>query len=259
MSKPKMYDVLFAYGDRHAPHNDARLDAIVLDIIRDVKPDIIIDGGDFISADCLSDFKKAYHELAGLQRELDIDFSWRKQINALAPKAKKIVLQDNHFFRRLDRRKRDNTWTHELKAIQAENLLRLDETGWLLVKQWKWRDALIFIHGDDKTTDKYPTSSKNPVNKVRNLVKEYGISVVRFHSHVTGIEMYNQRNRVLYGIQLGTMEDVHDAGYLSHPDFVNWTTSMALLYLPKEGTDIIVVPIMVNNYRAIVNGRVYQG
>ena len=118
------YDIMFAFGDRHAPHHCAWLDRIILELVKDIKPDIILDGGDWISADCLSNFTKSYEQLVGLKDEINLDVEWRKKINMVCPSARKIMLEDNHFVRRLKDRINavDNLWMDEL--MDAESLLR---------------------------------------------------------------------------------------------------------------------------------------
>lgn len=255
--KKDKFDVLFCYGDRHVPFQDVTLERIILEMIDDLKPDIVLDGGDMISADCLSTFPKAYMQLAGLQAELDEDFSWRSRINDIAPKATKIVLRDNHFFRRLEDRIKDQIWMEDLRSIQGEELLRLKELGWKLVHEWKWRNKIVFMHGDDKSTGMTAASARNPVNKVRNLNRDYALSVVRFHTHVTGFEMYRRQNNTTFALQLGTFQDVAKTEYLKHRDFVNWTNSAAVIYLSTKTDEFHVVPILFNGKSAFLNGKYY--
>ena len=133
------YDIMFAFGDRHAPHHCAWLDRIILELVKDIKPDIILDGGDWISADCLSNFTKSYEQLVGLKDEINLDVEWRKKINMVCPSARKIMLEDNHFVRRLKDRINavDNLWMDEL--MDAESLLRITETGWEMTPEFVWK------------------------------------------------------------------------------------------------------------------------
>ena len=252
----KSHDILIAYGDRHAPHQDKHLEDILLEIIRDVKPDIIVEGGDMISADCLSNYPKKSYQMAGLQAELDEDYRWRKRVNAAASKhTRKIILKDNHFFRRLEDRKRETLWLEDLRSLNAEAILRCEELGWDLVSEYEWKDRILFLHGDEGG----PGSQKCPVNKVREMKREFGCSVVRFHSHVTGFEAWRDRkDQVMYGIQLGTFEAIDKTTYIRHKRMVPWTASAGIFYLSKTSDEFMFEPITFSGGKATFNGVLYS-
>ena len=210
-----------------------------------------------ISADCLSSFSKSWKQLTGLQSELDEDYRWRTRINAIVPKAEKIILRDNHFFQRLENRKRDTIWLEDLRSLRAEEILRLTDLGWSLVDAWTWNGQLMMLHGDDAYSKQY-ASTRNPVNKVRSMVKDTGISIVRFHSHNTGIEMHSMNNEIKYAIQLGTFHDPSKANYIKHKELTNWTNSAGLFYLSERKKHFLFVPILFSDKCAVVNGKVYS-
>lgn len=254
-NKSDDYYRLFAFGDRHAPFQDRGHEDVLLDMLRDIQPDIVLEGGDMISADCLSKYPKEYTQLAGLQDELDQDFRWRTRINTIVPRAKKILLRDNHFYRRLTDRRRDNHWLHGLKSCDPYEMLRVHELGWEYVRSYKWRDVLLFVHGDDA----YYNSSANPVNRVRNISKATGMSIIRFHSHTTGLEVFRTGSGAeRFAIQLGCFQDLAKADYISHPELANWTSSAGLFYLHKEDPVFLFVPIVFVGRRAVLNGKVYE-
>ena len=251
----KTHDILFAYGDRHVPHQDEKLEEILLAIIKDVQPNIIIEGGDMISADCLSTYPKKSYQMTGLQSELDQDYQWRKKVNAVVPKATKIILKDNHFFRRLEDRKRETLWLEDLQVLNAQSILRCTELGWELVSDHTWKDKIYFFHGDEGGAG----SQKCPVNKVRELRKELGCTVVRFHSHNTGIEAFRDRKgSTSFAIQLGTFEDVDKTEYLNNKSLTSWTASAGVFYLSKTDSKFIFVPIVFSDKMAIFNGKLYS-
>ena len=251
----KSHDILIAYGDRHAPHQDQHLEDILLEIIRDVKPDIILEGGDMISADCLSTYPKKSYQMVGLQGELDEDYRWRKRINQASPDSEKILLKDNHFFRRLEDRKRESLWMEDLRSLNAEAILRCEELGWQLVPDYDWKSRILFLHGDEGGQG----SQKCPVNKVRELKHSMGCSIVRFHSHVTGFEAWRDRQDVVsYGIQLGTFEAVDKTTYIRHKKMVTWTASAGVFYLDKTSDHFLFEPITFSGKKAVFNGVLYS-
>jgi len=251
-------DVLFAFGDHHIPFNDIILDRILLSLIEEVSPTILLDGGDAISADQLSTYRKKSFQLTGLQNELDADYAWRKLLAKAAPKAKtKLLLRDNHFIRRLEDVKCDAHWAEDLRSLDPEELLRVNELGWKLVKKWCWRETLLFLHGDDKNPS-YQAASGNPVNRARNMMTKARISVVRFHSHTTGIEMHcDYHGDTKFAVQLGTFQDRARINYMVQPELANWTSSAAVFHLMKNRT-FFVEPIFFVGQQCVFRGKLYK-
>lgn len=247
------YDILLAYGDLHLPQQHADFCRILLEIIKDTQPSIILDGGDVICADCLSTYPKKHMELVGLQEEIDEAGRWFASVRDCAPHARKIMLRDNHFWGRLENKKKGEYWLEKLEAVDADELLNLKKYGWEPHDTWDWRGRIQFIHGDDKAG-----SSECPVNRVRKMSRNAGKTIVRFHTHVTGIEVGKQAGVDQLAIQLGTFEDPKKASYIRYPNLSNWTTSAGLFYLAKQGDSFLFVPILFIDGRTVLNGKVYQ-
>jgi len=247
------YYVLVTYGDIHLPRHDRSLCNILLDIIADQSPDVIIDGGDVICADCLSLYPKKKEQLTGLQYELDLAFNWMTQVNSAAPAARKILLQDNHFWRRLENKKKGEYWLEDLEATDGANLLRLDELHWEPMIEYLWKNTILFMHGDDKEG-----SGDCPANRVRKLVQSNGLSVVRYHTHVSGIEIHRHMKKELFAIQLGSFEDLgHKDNYMKHPITSNWSASIGIFYLSKKDSEFLYNPVLFRNGKAVVDGKIY--
>ena len=85
------FDVLFAMGDLHIPRHNAEAVDKVVALLDDLQPDIFLDGGDIICADCLSTYPKSDSQLVGLQYEIDEAKVWMGRINRAIPKAMKVI------------------------------------------------------------------------------------------------------------------------------------------------------------------------
>jgi len=250
----KKFRTLLAYGDVHIPFNDFKACKILLDIIKDAKPDIIIDMGDSINASQISDYDKSVEELSGLQEELDSDFAFRNLIKKASPKSEKILLESNHLDKRLQKQKSKNHWLSDLDCMSVSSLLRLNELGWNLKREYQYSDKLIFVHGDDVAGG----STFCPINGARKLVKENSCSVVKAHSHTTGFEIHRHLNANHYAIQIGTLHDLHNASYIKHNKLSNWSQSFGVFYLADDDSHFHYVPVVVNEGTAIFNGKVYS-
>jgi len=249
----KGYKKLIAFGDEHLPTAHAARLRIMLDVIEAEKPDIIISGGDMINCDCLSDYNKTHDKLVGLEIELKQAHAWMESINKVAPKAEKILLKDNHFFRRLADKMTKEHWLSDLNAMKPENLLKLDKFGFTAQPEYNFKNVLLFMHGDGSGG-----SSSNPVNQARKDANKYGITVVRFHSHCTGFELHRNYHGEVGAIQLGTFEDPQKAEYIKHGGLNNWTTSFGLFYLSETAKEFFFVPAYFINDKCVLNGRLYK-
>lgn len=237
------YRTVVAYGDRHYPFHSPVNDALLIELIKLVKPSVIIDGGDGVDASCLGRYPKDPDELTGLQAQLDGDYRFRDRINKAAPTSAKILLSSNHFDRRLADRKKDSPWTRDLRSLEATNLLRLNELGWELRNEVVYGrfPATMFIHGDGNAEI---AAAKAPVNAARSLSITNMASVVRFHSHTSGIEYFSRFGEGVFALQVGCLCNIEQAShYTKHKVLNNWTNSIAVLRLTKDGT--IVSPELV--------------
>ena len=128
------------WSDTHMGYEDPAALNVVLGIIKDVRPDTLIHGGDICDAYGISSFNKNPDRLGTLQDELDKARTHLHQASQLAPRARKVLLEGNH-----EARLTKAIWSlpgtaSELARLRAfkeamvwPNLLRLDEIGWEFV------------------------------------------------------------------------------------------------------------------------------
>ena len=252
------FDILFTFGDRHVPYHCEKTDKMILEMLEDVDPDIIIDGGDMISTDCLSKFKKTHAQMLGAAFEFQIDYIWRQQIQQVSPNSRKYILKDNHFIRRLDDfiQKTENYWLAELQELSPKSLLKLDDVDWKLVDSYNWKEEILFLHGDGPGMG---GSARCPVNKSRALVKDAAVSIVKFHSHSTGFEVIRQSGKTRLAVQIGTIMALDKVSYSKHPELFNGSQSMGLFYLHKETNEFHYSPVVImDSDRSMLNGKIYS-
>lgn len=248
----KNYEVLLAYGDLHFNKEDPGLVSILRNIITDLQPDIILDGGDLVDGASISEYRKKPVDLASLQQEINRAIAWQRTLKVLVPNARCIMLDDNHFWERLKRKKMDEPWAEGLECLSGETLLAVEQTGWEATDVFVWKNRVMFLHGDDRKG-----SVECPSNLVRKMVGKTGMTLVRFHTHVTGFEVHNLYQRECLGIQLGSFESPRSAGYLRYTNIHNWSTSAGIFYLSRTDDSFLFVPIIVIDRHAAVNGMIY--
>lgn len=254
------YYKMLVFGDRHAVNNDNRIDRILLNIMADCGPDLkfIIDLGDGLDADCLSTYDKDHSQLVGLQKELNSDYTFRSMINEVSPGSEKILLECNHFSARLKKAMTREYWMEDLDALKQNNLMQLDQLGWKLMSEFIWgRNKILFMHGDG---DLGIGSTKNPINKARDLMKENNITIVRGHSHTTGMEVHRKFGEYYYAIQIGTMYNLAESPkYIKSGQYLsNWTNSAGIFTCSMDGKWFDYKPIIINEGRAVCGGKIYE-
>lgn len=251
------FEIGVLYGDRHATDHSPRNDRILLEIIKDINPDYIFDLGDPVNAACLGKYKKRHKQLVGLRDEIENDQDWRARIKKVSPDSVKIILDDNHLVRRLDDFVCDgNWWLDELGVLKPANILSLEEHGWTMVPEWKWKNTVLMCHGDAPGLRGTPEC---PVNKCRQLVRKSHLTVIKAHSHSTGIEIIPSGNGEFhYAVQIGALMDITKTDYVKHMDFSMASESAAIIYLSRKTTSHVIIPIVFHSFGTIVDGRLYR-
>lgn len=256
------YEIWLAYGDIHFNKHRIKHLNILYDLIADIQPDHIIDGGDSIDAVALSKHVNTSFDQEEVHREIE---SFRNHVNTmqkLAPNARFTLLNDNHFFRRLATTVAESSKLQALFEVDVHHwqggyldiwrFLGIDRTKWDFQDSVVWKDRMEFIHGH-----KSMGSSNNPVNRVRTVVRNHGMGVMRFHSHNFGLEVHKTGNREHLAIQMGGIVDPEKVGYIESDKFCNWTTSVGVLYMSKKDDTYLFVPVIFLNGKAVFNGKIY--
>lgn len=84
------------YGDTHVPFHDPAALAVVRGIVRDVKPDILLNVGDLVDAWQISRFDKDPTRRDSLQDNIDEARQHLAEMALAAPKSRRVLLEGNH-------------------------------------------------------------------------------------------------------------------------------------------------------------------
>lgn len=95
-SKPKKWTTAVVYGDSHAPFTDPAAMAVVHSVIKDARPDVIVNVGDLVDAWQISRFDKDPARVDSLQDNIDEARIHLHQIAQIAPNARRVWLEGNH-------------------------------------------------------------------------------------------------------------------------------------------------------------------
>jgi len=139
--------------------------------------------------------------------------------------------------------------------VTPNSLWGLDDLGitWRMYHEKPFlRFADTYVHHGNTTSTTGPT--------IRKDIDDYGISLVRGHSHKAMIayKSYPMLDKILHGMETGHMCDPTAYGlqYAGNPD---WQLGFGLAQITPEGKlQLEFVPIH-NDYTCIVDGKLFAG
>lgn len=87
------------YGDTHYPFHDPQAVAITEALVREVRPDLLVDMGDLLDCYTISRYSKDPSRKHDLQDEIDMGIAHLGRMREAAPRARRVLLDSNHFDR----------------------------------------------------------------------------------------------------------------------------------------------------------------
>lgn len=197
-ASPKKWTAAVVYGDTHVPFHDPAAVGVLHGIIKDARPDVIVNVGDLVDCWQISRFDKDPARLDTLQENIDQARIHLHQIAQLAPKARRVILEGNHENRlgraiwKLEGAQREFARLRVFQqAMTWPNLLQLDSIGWQFVGE---RDQ-----SRTKILPKIITKHGSVVRKWsgwsgKGEWEKYGRSGVSGHTHRLGWFVHRDHN-----------------------------------------------------------------
>ena len=253
------------YSDSHFRHPQAEWGqdptalAVVLGVIRDVKPHKIIHGGDLLDCYTLSQkFDPNPSELFTIQDEIDAAAAHLDEVAQLAPQAERIWLEGNHE-NRLSRLVASLPGAHRelarLRVVQRAltwpALMGTEAIGWTFVPMRGQSRAeqlpkLISKHGT--------TVSKWSGHTAKNEWMKYGKSGTSGHTHRLGTFYHNDHNGAHLWNETGCTCKITNVPYMDDPD---WQQGLLVVTHREDGERFSVEDIYIQNGVAIWRDREY--
>ena len=195
------------YGDTHVPFQDPAALRVVQGIVRDVKPDVLLNVGDLVDSWQISRFDKDPARRDTLQDNIDEARQHLAEMAQCAPAARRVLLEGNHEARltkaiwRLEGAARE---LPRLRIFQREvtwpRLLELEAVGWEWVPtQEQSRTAILpkIITKHGEVVRKWSGST------ARGEWERYGRSGLSGHTHRLGDFLRRDHNGVARWVETG--------------------------------------------------------
>ena len=238
-----------ALFDIHYPDHNRAVINVVMEFIKDFKPDYLVFGGDQLNLDCISHHNKGKVKLLE-NRRLSKDYKGFQtdildRVDSILPKrCKKYMLEGNHEFwvRRLIE---DNPQMEGL--VEVENNLDLSSYKIIPFNEMLKIGEMSFTHGI--YTNKYHAEKH-----LRIFEK------MLFYGHLHTNQVYTAIAPLTalpkQAISVGCLCN-RNAEYLRNRPNA-WVHSFLFWYMLSDGSFTYFTPIIVNG-RCIINNKLYDG
>lgn len=265
-------------SDQQLPYHDKRTVSLWFKVMKSFKPDGVVYAGDVDDASCYSrwtdggtkDFINNLPEAPTGEDMLRKVYEYADDTRAFYKDTRDVIGSDafmfsalgNHDIRPLEYFDKKNI---ELQPyVTPESLWGLDSIGCDYINYADRPHHLwggLYVHHGMSV-------SKHAGESVRNDMDNFGVSLIRGHSHRIAQyhKTYQLRNEVLSGYEIGHMMDVNCSG-AAYDNVHNWQQGFAVAYVednPDAGTqDGKVVHIELvrisPSYTCVVGGKHYKG
>lgn len=218
-------------GDWQVGSHNHQLISAAIELIKDVKPDIIGHTGDESDQTVLGRWVRGTEDeyQGNLQEEFDITSGYLEAISEVAPQAEKHLAESNHG-QRLEKAVADRLpGLGSLRCLKLDKLLRLDELGWELhPEQYEILPGLLLFHGHAEGF-----SSGTPLKRIEDFMLRKGKSFIFGHTHRFGLHTtaqgYEFQMKTLFAGNPGHMMDLTHADYVRHRS-PNWSSGVILVH-----------------------------
>ena len=254
-------------SDQQIPYHDPRVLDIWFQVIKWFKPNVVDYLGDTsdqacwsrwtdgTSADFVNAIKKSTTDpiFPFVEEQERPVREFYEQTRKAVPKAEIFTALGNHDIR---------VWGYlDKKAPEALELATPESL-------WGFKTLGIdYIHYNDRPKHRYGdiyvhhgvSISKHAGESVKNDISDFGVSLIRGHSHraATYYKTMPLRNETLRGWETGHMSDINSAG-MSYQNVHNWQHAFMVGHIVNGYPHLQLIHIN-SDYQCVVEGKVFSG
>ena len=261
-------------SDQQIPYHDPRAIELWFKVLKDFKPDVVDYLGDVDDQACYSrftegrpaEFLQAHKDGTGETilplaiGEAQGAREFYTQTREILPDAQLFSALGNHDVRVFDYF--EKKLPDYVEQVTPNALWGLEDLGYDYIYYGdlpKHRYGDIFVHHG-------VAISQNAGESVRKDVENFGVSIIRGHSHRAGTfyKTYELRNETLRGLEIGYMADEKCEG-MGYTNMHNWQKGFAIAhiesgvsYTPDGYYPHIQFIEITQDYTCVVDGKVYK-
>ena len=254
-------------SDEHIPFTDPRMLDLWFQVMKWFRPDVIDYLGDTSDQACFSKYSMGTSEefLNAIAKPASADIKpfvfeqerpvkeFYEQTRKMRPKAEIFVALGNHDVRIFDYL--DRKLPEELEAMTPEALWGFDKLG------------IDYIHYSDPPKHRYGglhahhgvAISQHAGESARKDVENFGVSIIRGHSHRVGtfFKTYDLRNETLSGYEIGHSCDLTSSAF-KYSQGHNWQKAFAIAHIENGVIPHVQIINVSDSYTCYVDGKKFS-
>lgn len=235
--------------DTHAPYHDEDAWQLMLDVARDLEPEVIICIGDLADFYAVSAHSKDPSRKANLKNEVQVVREKRAELDALGAQ-EKIFCEGNHEYR-LGRYLQDKA-PELFDFIDVPSILELPQNGWEFIpyRSHRRRGAMHYTH-DVGSAGRYAAF---------RALDMYQHSNATGHTHrLLYIVEGNAVGDAKLSASFGWLGDVSKVDYMHRAKAQkDWALAFGVGYEDQQTGHAFLVPVPIVEGRCVFNGKLYK-
>lgn len=235
--------------DVHAPYHDEDAWQLMLDVARDLKPEVIVCIGDLADFYAVSAHSKDPSRATRLKDEIRVVREKRAELDALGAKVK-VFCEGNHEYR-LGRYLRDKA-PELFEIIDVPSILELPDNGWEFIpyRDHKRRGAMHYTH-DVGAAGRYAAF---------RALDMYQHSNTTGHTHrLLYIVEGNAVGEAKVSASFGWLGDANQIDYMHRAKAKkDWALAFGVGYEDQQTGHSFLVPVPIVENRCVFNGKLYK-
>lgn len=251
-SEAKANQTALVIGDAHVPFHDQIATDLVLQWIKDHKPNTIYFNGDILDCYTISRFAQPGVQVGGFSVEIDECAKWLESFRKVSPHSKMVMLEGNHEFRLRALMNNDSVALKGVRGLTIPEQLNLKELKIDYVSSLgdKWTSTYVWAF-PDMLVGHFAKTNKHSAYAVKNLVDTYGISLVTGHNHSAGLHHRTIATGDICGYEGACLCDLHPTYCEPH----NWSHGFVVLN-HREGVTY-PEPVRMIDHKFYYGGKLY--
>jgi hypothetical protein len=231
------YERTVIFGDLHAPKQDDKAVALLIQFLDWYKPKLVISNGDFIDCETVSVFGDDPTKVMRLKEELEVSRTMLDRIVGVTPNATRYYTFGNHETRLQKYLIRKAPEIMELLSL--EDLLTL-EKNWIVVNESMVEN---YLQVNDLYIGHWNRISKHSAYTVKNIIADRGVNVIQSHTHRLGMFVQRFLDRTVYGWEIGCLQSLNPS-YAPNP---NWQLGFAIIEPYNYGRQYSLYLVKIND------------
>lgn len=254
-------------SDQQFPYQDDKMIQLWFNVMKWFKPDVVDYLGDTDDQACYSkytegrsaEFLKMHKDNNGdaivplMQHEAKGARDFYSKTRKILPKAQLFSALGNHDIRVFDYV--DAKLPDHIEVVTPNSLWSLDDLGYDYIYYSdlpKRRFGDIHVHHG-------VAISQNAGESARKDIDNFGVSIMRGHSHRMGVyyQTYELRNETLRGYEIGHMCDEKSSG-MQYTNVHNWQRGFAIAHIENGNYPHIQLIHVSPDYTCVVDGKKFS-